>query len=120
MGVLLGVALNLANALPDLEEDASSGARTLAVVLGLRRSFGLGNLLLVLDGLLLYVLYLTGAQRMQPGVLIITLVLSSVILALILIFTGASKARTTRKWYFYLVTLACLVLAGGWLIGVFT
>src|SRR5438067_2789962 len=34
LGVLLGVALNLANSLTDIEEDAASGAKTLAVVLG--------------------------------------------------------------------------------------
>ncbi|HEY3993629.1 MAG TPA: UbiA family prenyltransferase [Ktedonobacteraceae bacterium] len=118
MGVLLGVALNLANALPDLEEDAGSGARTLAVALGLRRSFVLGDALLALDALLLLVLHLTGAQRMQPLVLGMTLTLSALLLLLLLIFTGAGKARSRRKLYFYLVTLTCLVLAGGWLIGV--
>ncbi|HYK84500.1 MAG TPA: UbiA family prenyltransferase, partial [Ktedonobacteraceae bacterium] len=39
VGFLLGVALNLANALTDLEEDAAMGARTLAVVLGVKHSF---------------------------------------------------------------------------------
>lgn len=120
MGVLLGVSLNLANSLPDLEEDASSGARTLAVALGLRRSFLLGNTLLVLDTLLMLVLYLSGVQRIQPLALGITLVLAGLLLVLILIFTGAGKARATRKLYFYLITLTCLVLAGGWLIGVLT
>ncbi len=118
MGVLLGVALNLANSLPDLEEDARGGARTLAVVLGLRRAFLLGNGLLVLDALLILALHLTGAQRVQPLALGITLALTGLVLVLILIFTGADKARSTRKLYFYLLTLACLVLAGGWLIGV--
>lgn len=118
MGVFLGVALNLANSLPDLEEDASSGARTLAVVLGLRRSFLLGNGLLVLDALLLLVLHLTGWQRMQPLVLGVTLALAGLLLVLLLVLTGPHKARKTRKLYFYLLTLACLILAGGWLIGV--
>ena len=36
-GFLLGIALNLANSLPDLEEDEAHGVRTLAVVLGVRR-----------------------------------------------------------------------------------
>ncbi len=118
MGALLGVALNLANALPDLEEDASSGARTLAVALGLRRSFLLANFLLALDALLILVLHLTGVQHMQPLVLELTLALVGLLLLLLLLFTGARKARTTRKLAFYLTTLTCLVLAGGWLIGV--
>lgn len=118
MGVLLGVSLNLANSLPDLEEDASSGARTLAVALGLRRSFLFSNGLLVSDAALILVLYWTGVQRVQSLALGITLALTGLLLVLILFFTGSGKARATRKLYFYLVTLTCLVLAGGWLIGV--
>src|SRR5579862_9596984 len=36
VGALLGVALNLANSLPDIEDDAAQKARTLAVVLNVR------------------------------------------------------------------------------------
>src|SRR5581483_7256337 len=39
VAALLGVALNLANSLPDIEADAAHKARTLAVVLGTRGSF---------------------------------------------------------------------------------
>ena len=38
--------------------------------------------------------------------------------AAMLLFTGAKKPRATRKTYFFLVTLVCIVLAGGWFIGV--
>lgn len=118
MGVFLGVALNLANSLPDLEEDASSGARTLAVTLGLKRSFLCADALLMLDALLILVLNLTSVQRVQPVVLGITLALAGVLLALMLTLTGPTRPRATRKLYFYLLTLACLILAGGWLVGV--
>jgi 4-hydroxybenzoate polyprenyltransferase len=118
LGFLLGVALNLANSLPDLEEDAASGARTLAVVLGLSRSFLAGDALLALGALLILLLHLSGVQRVQPLALSITLILTSLLLVVILALTGAGKPRETRKLYFYLVTLACLVLAGGWLLGV--
>src|SRR5437762_6549036 len=37
-GFLLGIALNLANSLPDLEEDEAQRMRTLAVVVGVRRA----------------------------------------------------------------------------------
>src|SRR5947208_12002000 len=49
IGALLGVALNLANSLPDIEEDAAHGARTLAVVLGVRRSYLTCPLLILLS-----------------------------------------------------------------------
>src|SRR6202048_5269976 len=47
VGAMLGVALNLPNSLTDLEEDATNGARTLAVVLGVKRSFLLCRILIV-------------------------------------------------------------------------
>lgn len=118
LGFFLGVALNLANSLPDLEEDARGGTRTLAVALGLKRSFLVGNALLVLAALLILALDLTGMLRVQPLVLAITLLLTALLLLAILLFTGASRPRQARKLYFYLVTLAGIVLAGGWLIGV--
>ena len=118
VGFLLGVALNLANSLPDLEEDAAGGARTLAVALGLRRAFLLGNTLLVLAALLILALDLSGLLRVQSLALVITLGLTALLLLATLLSTGPGKAPATRKRYFYLVTLTCLLLAGGWLIGV--
>ena len=47
VGFLLGVALNLANSLTDLEEDSAYGAKTLAVVLGVKGSFRACHLLLL-------------------------------------------------------------------------
>jgi 4-hydroxybenzoate polyprenyltransferase len=119
LGLLLGIALNLANALPDLERDAACGARTLAVVLGLRRAFLVSNTLLVLAILLILVLDFSGLVRVQPLVLLFTLGLSALLLTVILFSTGPGKTAGTRTRYFYLVTLACLLLAVGWLIGAF-
>jgi 4-hydroxybenzoate polyprenyltransferase len=118
LGLLLGVALNLANSLPDLEADVASGARTLAVVLGLKRSFATVTILLILAALLILSLTISGALPVQPLILTVTLALSGLLLAVILGLTGAGKPRATRRLFFYLTTLTCLVLAGGWLIGV--
>lgn len=117
VGFLLGVALNLANSLPDLEADTASGARTLAVALGLKRAFFTCNLLLVLSILLILFLHFARVLLIQSQVLFGTLALVGLLFVVLLFYTGAGKAQTTRKTYFYLVTLMCIVLAGGWLIG---
>jgi 4-hydroxybenzoate polyprenyltransferase len=118
VGFFLGVALNLANSLPDLEEDAANGARTLAVTLGVKRAFLLSNTLLMVSALSILLLHLTSTLVVQPLWLVGTLMLAALLFAAMLLLTGATKSRATRKTYFYLVTLACIVLAGGWLTGV--
>jgi 4-hydroxybenzoate polyprenyltransferase len=117
-GFLLGVGLNLANSLPDLEDDRASGARTLAVALGVQRSFLLGNTLIILSAALITLLHFTGILAVQPLVLASTLALTALLLGIIFYLTGANKPEATRKMYFYLITLACIVLTGGWFIGV--
>src|SRR5437660_3551550 len=65
-GFLLGIALNLANSLPDLEEDKAQGMKTLAVVLGVRRSFTACHLLIVLCAAMIGVLTITGIVPANP------------------------------------------------------
>jgi 4-hydroxybenzoate polyprenyltransferase len=118
LGFLLGVTLNLANALPDLEDDEAGSARTLAVALGVKRSFLVAKALLVASALLVLLLHVSGTLVAEPKVLTGTLVLAALLLVAIQLSTGAEKPRATRKAFFHLVTLVSLVLAGGWLIGV--
>jgi 4-hydroxybenzoate polyprenyltransferase len=117
LGFLLGVALNLANSLPDLEEDAASEARTLAVTLGVKRAFLMCDALLALSALLILCLDIAKIVRLQPWALLLTLTLTGLLLAVLLFFFGPGKPGTMRKAYFYLVTLTCIVLATGWFIG---
>jgi len=44
------------------------------------------------------------------------LVFTGLVLVTMPLFFGPEKPRRTRKVYFYLVALLCLVLAGGWFI----
>lgn len=120
VAALLGVALNLANSLPDLEEDSAQHARTLAVVLGLRRSFLLSHSLIVLSALLIALLTLTGRTPAHFWVIVSTLTITGVLLGTMLFCSGPHKPAKTRTLYFYLSVLACLVLAGGWLLGAMT
>lgn len=116
VGFTLGVALNLANSLPDLEEDAASGARTLAVALGLRRAFLVADLLPVFCALLICILHFSGILPVQPIVLISMLLLVGTGLIALLCLTG-TRRYAMRRIYFYLMVVVCLVLAGGWFIG---
>ncbi len=118
LGFLLGAALNLANSLPDIEGDAASGARTLAVVLGVRRSFAVCQALIVLAAALIGILKITNLVPAHPWIIVLTLVLVCLAVEAMLLFFGPEEPVETRKLYFYLVALTCLLLSGGWLVGV--
>ena len=123
LGLLLGVALNLANSLPDLEEDAANGARTLVVVLGTKRAFLACNTLLILGALLVAgiiirrTLLLPRLTSIEATTLITALTLSGLLLVALLVLSGLEKAGVRRKIYFYLVVLTCLALAASWFLG---
>ena len=117
-GFLLGVALNLANSLTDLEEDAAQGARTLAVVLGVRRSFAVCQSMIVLCAALIGILQITGLVPAHPWIIVSTLILACLAVEAMLLFFGPERPAGTRKYYFYLVAMTCILLAGGWIIGV--
>lgn len=117
IAALLGIALNLANSLPDIEEDAASGAKTLAVVLGVRRSFLLVTLLILVCIVCIAALALTSLVPARPIIIVPILAAAFVLLTVSLILFGPNKPSHTRKNYFYLVVLICLLLISGWIIG---
>ena len=117
-GFLLGIALNLANSLPDLEEDKAQGIKTLAVVLGVRRTFAVCQILIVLCAAMIGLLTITGIVPANQWVIVSVLILTCLVVAVMLLFFGPDKPLKTRKIYFYLATLSCILLAGGWLVGV--
>ncbi len=118
VGVLLGVALNLANSVTDLEEDAAFGAKTLAVILGVKGSFHACHLLILAGAALIALLSLLHTVPANPWIIVPTLLITCVAIGLMTLFFGAEKPLSTRKLHFYLAASTCIVLAGGWLIGV--
>lgn len=118
VGFLLGVALNLANSLPDVEDDAANGARTLAVFLGVRRSFAVCQSMIVLAAALVGLLKITNIVPAHPWIIIVTIILTCLAAEAMLLFFGPGKPVGRRKPYFYLVALTSMLLAGGWFIGV--
>ena len=118
VAALLGVALNLANALPDIEEDAAHGARTLAVVLGIRGVYILCPLLIIFSILLIAVLTLTSTVPAQMQLVYATLIVTAMAAGSLLLFFRLNSIASIGKRYFYVVVSTCIILAVGWLIGV--
>ncbi len=116
IGAILGVAINLANSLPDIEEDAAGNAQTLAVTLGVKGSFIACPLLIVLAALLISALTIFQLVPAQLWLMLPILVLTVLGVVIMLVFFGPENPRGTRKAYFYLAALLSLILAGGWFI----
>lgn len=116
IGALLGVALNLANALPDIEEDAAGHANTLGVTLGVKGSFIACPLLIAAAALLISILTVSGFLPAQRWLMILVLGITGLGVVAMALFFGPDKPRGTRHAYFYLVVLLCLILAGGWFV----
>lgn len=115
VAALLGIALNLANSLPDLEEDAANHARTLAVFLGLRRTFLACTLLLCAGCFLVALTWYTRFVPAHSWLLLTSLLLSGLLILALNLYGGPHRPHATRKGYFYLVVLTCLILGGGWI-----
>jgi 4-hydroxybenzoate polyprenyltransferase len=116
VAALLGIALNLANSLPDIEEDATNNARTLDVVLGVRRSFLACAIFLLLGIVCVALLTVTRTVAAQGWLIGPVLLICVLAVCALLFFFGPSRPAATRKLYFYLVVATCLMLGGGWLL----
>jgi len=64
---------------------------------------------------LLMLLHLVPAN---PWIILPILVLTCISTGGMILFFGAKKPASTRKFHFYLAAFTCIVLAGGWLLGV--
>jgi 4-hydroxybenzoate polyprenyltransferase len=118
VGVLLGGALNLANSVTDLEEDAAFGAKTLAVILGVKGSFLACHLLILAGAALIALLSLLHTIPANPWIIVPTLFITCLAIGAMILFFGPEKPLSTRKFHFYLAASTCIMLAGGWLIAV--
>jgi 4-hydroxybenzoate polyprenyltransferase len=117
VAALLGITLNVANSLSDLEEDAVSGVRTLAVALGLKRSLIVCPLLIFLSIILIGTLTVTRLVPARAWIIAPTLLIGCLALVVLLLCFGPERSARARRLYFYFVAATCLVLAAGWLTG---
>lgn len=118
VAALLGVGVNLANSLSDIDEDAANGARTLAVVLGTRGVYLTCPLLIIFSIILIGILTFTRVVPAQIPLVLITLIVSGLIALGLLVFLRPNTLVQAGKRYFYIVVLTCIILAIGWLTGV--
>ncbi len=114
IGFLLGVVLNLANSLPDIESDSAGNVTTLAVKLGVKGTFIACSLLVALAAAVMSVLLVLRVVA-GPGWVIWGIPSgTALVVGAMLLFFGPQKPPPTRKVYFYLVALTCLLLGAGW------
>lgn len=116
VGFLVGVALNLANSLPDIEGDLAGGAKTLAVALGVKGSFICCPLLIALAVALMSLLTALDIVAARPWMMIALLLITLLAIGTMALFFGPQKPVPTRQAYFYLVASTCLIVGIGWFI----
>jgi 4-hydroxybenzoate polyprenyltransferase len=114
VGALLGVAMNIANSLPDLEEDLAAGVRGLPHLLGLRRGLAVAWLTPPVVAMLLVALSVTGlvpARLLGLGIAVVAALLSA--LVPLVLYTRRPTPATLRT-AFYLQALGVVFLATAW------
>jgi 4-hydroxybenzoate polyprenyltransferase len=117
-GALLGIAINLANSLPDIEDDRAGGMHTLAVVLGTKISYSVCACCVLLSAILIGFVSLTQTVPTQNQVVLPTLIVICVgTIAAYLSFKDR-LGRASHSGYFYSIVCASLLLVIGWIIGV--
>ena len=117
VAALLGIALNLANSLPDIEDDAAQGVRTLAVTLGLRASVLACPMLILLALVTILVLTFTRTVAVQPAIVWLVVFVTVVLIVLQGVLSTSMRDIQKRKPYFYFVVITCLFLVIGWIVG---
>ena len=70
----------------------------------------------ILSASLVGLLALTRLVPAQPWILLATLLIVCIAIGALPIISSPRKPLQTRKTYFYIVVLTCLVLAAGWLV----
>ena len=118
IGAALGVAMNIANSLPDLSEDIAAGVRGLPHVLGLRRDLILVWIVPPTLALLIWLLQITGVAPGQPLWLALATLAAVVTTAATMLLYRRKPDAATLKLNFYLQAFGALAFAACWFIAV--
>ena len=118
IGAALGIAMNIANSLPDLPDDIAAGVRGLPHLLGLRRGLALVWSIPLALALLIWLLHLTRLVSGLPiWLALATLVAVASTAAAMLLYRRKPNAATL-KLTFYLQAFGAMAFAACWLIAV--
>jgi 4-hydroxybenzoate polyprenyltransferase len=116
IGMLLPVAVHVANVLPDLQSDLAQGRRTIAVVLGRERA-----VVLTMGCALAALVFTALSLPLLDYDLTVLLPVLAAYVALVLA-TGSlylfGRSRETDAWAFRTLVLAAVLFAAGWLASV--
>lgn len=118
LGALLGVAMNVANTLPDLHSDMAGGIRGLPHRLGLRQGLLLAWLAPPLALALLWALDLTRVVPARGGALLAATAAGLLSVALAMLLYRRWPVPQTLRTSFYIQALGIVILATGWLAAV--
>lgn len=118
LGAALGIAMNIANSLPDLDDDIAAGVRGLPHVLGLRRDLALVWGIPVALSLLIWLLDLTGLAPGLPIWLLLATLVAIGTTALTMLFYRRKPDAATLKVNFYIQAFGAMAFAACWLVAV--
>lgn len=115
LGALLGVAMNIANSLPDLEADIAQGVRGLPHLLGMRRALVAAWGLPLVALALVWILDLVGVVPARPLGMVVATVAVLVSTALAIGLYALRPGPRTLRLTFFIQALGVVALATGWL-----
>lgn len=118
VGAALGIAMNVANSLPDLPEDIAAGVRGLPHVLGVRRGLALvwGTPLAL--SALIWLLHLTRLVRGLPLWLLLATLIAVLSTGATILLYRRAPTSATLKVNFYIQAFGALAFIACWLVAV--
>ncbi|MGZ3714682.1 MAG: UbiA family prenyltransferase [Ktedonobacterales bacterium] len=118
LGAALGVAMNVANTLPDLEADRAAGMRGLPHLLGYRRGLVVAWATPLLVVAAMWVLHLTDLVPARLPLLALASAAGLVSVLVAVILYRRNSLPATLRHTFLIQGLGVIVLAGGWIAAV--
>lgn len=118
LGAALGIAMNIANSLPDLPDDIAAGVRGLPHVLGLRRGLALVWGIPIGLILLIWLLHLTGIVPALPLWLTVATLVAALTTGVTTLLYRRKPDAATLKVNFYLQAFGSMAFAACWLVAV--